>query len=461
MLNAAAAAKNISSRAERVALNKEAQATADANQKQLQNADEMEERIGRMRVQDIEADPGRFQYKLNANSKTGEVGSLKGVQKWNEDLAGVVSVWKDPANGKTYVINGHNRLALAKRLNPDGDMPVLYIKAANAKEARAIGAKQNIANGDGTAIDAAKFMRDAKLTAADMKAAGLNLKGKVASQGSALAALPDHVFKAVVEGRLPIDKAAAIGRSGLSKAQMADAYKVVQARPKISPAALEEVLAQAKASSTRSRKEVNLFGSTTVQTSTMLERAELAAKVKADLGRTVRTLDRASGKSDVLAAKGNRINVTKAQVKAADSQARLDVFELSKNRPSSGVAKALNTAAAKVQDAVGRSGKAAATKEGRALVDAALDAEIKKMSSSSKGLLRSVADLKAKQQKIGATPPELALAQAPPDVTKSSIKTRLLDPETAKPGTIGSLKPDQIKTDAKRFQYKAATDAKT
>lgn len=419
------------------------------------------DRVGRMKVADIEADPARFQYKLNANSKTGEVGSLKGVQKWNEDLAGVVSVWKDPANGKTYVINGHNRLALAKRLNAEGDLPVLYIKAKTAEQARAIGAKQNIANGDGTAIDAAKFMRDAKLTATDMKAAGLNLKGTVANQGAALAALPDHVFKAAVEGRLPIDKAAAIGRSGLSKAQMADAYKVVQSRPSISPAALDEVLAQAKASATRSRKETNLFGTSTVQTSTMLERAELAAKVKGDLSRTIRTLDRASGKSDVLAAKGNKINVTQAQVKAADARARADVFDLFKNRPSSPIATALNNAAANIQDAVGRAGKAAATKQGRALVDAALDAEIKKMTSSSKGLLRSVADLQAKQQKIGSTPPELALAKAAPDVTQKNISTRLLNPDTAKPGTIGSLRPEQIKTDAKRFQYKAATDAKT
>lgn len=102
----------------------------------------------------IEVDPKRFQYKIVSNA-AGEVGSLRDVRKWDDNLAGVISVWQDPGDGKTYVVNGHNRLGLAKRQGVEG-VTVRYLKAANAKEARAIGALQNIAEGQGTEVDAAK-----------------------------------------------------------------------------------------------------------------------------------------------------------------------------------------------------------------------------------------------------------------------------------------------------------------
>ena len=420
----------------------------------------MIDRVSRMKTSDIKADPARFQYKVGANSETGEVGSLRGVQKWNEDLAGVLSVWKDPANGQTYVINGHNRLALANKLGA-GQVPVLNIEAKTAAEARAIGAKQNIANGDGTAIDAAKFMRDTGQRAKDMLAQGLNLKGSVARNGAALAELPDFIFSAAAEGRLSIDHGAAIGRSGLTQGQMADAYKVLQGKPSMSAATLDEVLQAARASKARVREESTLFGTSQVETSTMIERAELAAKLRAEQNREIRVLDKAAGKADVLAAKGNKIDVQQAQVKAAEARSRSDVFDLLKNQPSSSIAKAMNDAAAAVQDAPTRSAKAQATKDGNALVNAAIDREVARMAGSSKGMLRSVADLKAKRAGQLAEPPELELAAKPADLTLSKLPTRLLDPATAKAGSIGSLRPDQVRADAERFQYKAATDAKT
>lgn len=421
---------------------------------------DMVDRATRMKTSDVLADPSRFQYKVNSNSKTGEVGSLSGVKTWNEDLAGVLSVWKDPANGKTYVINGHNRLALAKKLGAK-ELPVVVINAKDAKAARSIGAKQNIANGDGTAIDAAKFMRDTNTTARSLKAQGLNLKGSIASDGAALANLPDHIFRAALEGRLSISRAAAIGRSGLSSGQMNSAYNVLKTKPSMSVGTLDEVLSNARASVTRTTSEETLFGTTTTQTSTLVERADLAAKLKADMGKEVRILDKAAGRADVLNSKGNRIDAGKAQVKAAEAQARLEVFELTKNSQGSNLNKTLNEAASAIQDAGGRSAKAQATKAGRTAVDQALDAEIAAMKKNSSGLLRSIADLKAVEAGKVARPPELALAAEAPDLTIDKRPTRLLDPKTAKAGSIGALRVNQIKADPKRFQYKAATVAAT
>jgi hypothetical protein len=115
--------------------------------------------VREMKPGEIGFDPSRFQYKINATATTGEVGSLSGVRKWAPNLSGVMSVWKDPADGKVYVVNGHNRLALANRLGAEA-VTVRFLNAATATEARAIGALQNIAEGAGTPMDAAKFFRD-------------------------------------------------------------------------------------------------------------------------------------------------------------------------------------------------------------------------------------------------------------------------------------------------------------
>ena len=70
-----------------------------------------------MPTSEIAADPTRFQYKENVDAQgVQQQGSLEGVQGWSTDAEGALQVWQDPADGRTYVVNGHNRLALAQRL---------------------------------------------------------------------------------------------------------------------------------------------------------------------------------------------------------------------------------------------------------------------------------------------------------------------------------------------------------
>jgi len=113
-----------------------------------------------MRVADLSLDPNRFQYKLKTDA-AGVTDTLKGL-KWDPDLAQLIQVWRDPENGKTYVVNGHHRFDLA-RANGLSKVEVRMLDAPTAEKARSIGAHQNIAGGQGTALDAAKYMRDSKL----------------------------------------------------------------------------------------------------------------------------------------------------------------------------------------------------------------------------------------------------------------------------------------------------------
>ena len=153
-------------------------------------------------------DPERFQYKLNVGE--GGVGQeLKGGVQFDPELSGVVSVWRDPANGKDYVVNGHHRYELAER-SGHPDIDVKFISAENPKEARAKGALQNIAEGRGTAVDAAKFMRDLGFTPADLSSKNISLRGKIAADAAALVDLNDRLFHKVSVGHMEPEQAVAI-----------------------------------------------------------------------------------------------------------------------------------------------------------------------------------------------------------------------------------------------------------
>ena len=68
-------------------------------------------------VDQIEVAPDRFQFKQGTDAEGQQKGnSLSGVGVWNEGMEGNIQVWEDPADGKTYVVNGHNRLAKPSRL---------------------------------------------------------------------------------------------------------------------------------------------------------------------------------------------------------------------------------------------------------------------------------------------------------------------------------------------------------
>lgn len=159
---------------------------------------------------EIHADPVRFQYKAGMG-QGGAGDELRGVTKFDPEKSGILSVWKDPADGKTYVANGHHRLELAQRTGAEG-LTVRYIDAANAAEARAKGAMINIAEGRGTSIDAAKVFRDSGATAEDLQNQGLSLTGSVAKEGQALANLDPHLFNQVVSGEMKSARGAMIGQ---------------------------------------------------------------------------------------------------------------------------------------------------------------------------------------------------------------------------------------------------------
>lgn len=301
----------------------------------------------------ILADPKRFQYKLlGEHTATGEVGSLSGVKKFDRNLAGVIQAWIDPADGKTYVVNGHNRLALAKRLGAD-KVTVRYLDVKDAQEARAVGALTNIAEGRGNAVDAAKFFKDSGLTKDDLDRKGIPMREKIATDGIALSKLDDSLFRKVIDGEIPTERAVIIGGSGLDHQQQRSLVKLVDdqsKKRKITNEVLTELVDTVKASQQQTTTQFDLFGASQAVVDNTLERASLQAAIKKRLGRE-KKLFGTVGKSTAaqqLAQAGNVIDVASSQKVSKDASATLSVFDQLKNQ-SGGISKAINDAANQIQ----------------------------------------------------------------------------------------------------------------
>jgi tape measure domain-containing protein len=310
--------------------------------------------VGKLPISDLNLDPERFQYKL-VHGKTGSTGSLSGVGKWDDDLAGVVSVWRDPKDGKVYVVNGHNRLNLAKDLNVK-DITVRLLNAQSAQEARAKGAMINIAEGRGTAIDAAKFLRDMNLADKEsLKKAGIPMRDRVASQGLALAQLPQELFDRVASGDIPGLRGVQIGGSGLKEFQQRELVKLIEnfekKGKKVTESVVSELIDTLNASTVDTVEQFDLFGLSTTQQTDTLTRAE----VQSALRNRIVTDKQIFGSltSDKKAAKlqtaGNQINIEENKAIADQAEQALRVFDQLKNTASP-VSSIINEAIALVKE---------------------------------------------------------------------------------------------------------------
>ncbi len=195
-----------------------------------------------MGTDEISVDPQRFQFKQGTDGQGQQTGaSLSEEEFWNPRAEDVIEVWDDPADGKTYVVNGHNRLALAKRLGIPS-LPVRRIAATKPSAARAFGAIANISQGQGNAFDAAKFIRESGITTPEqLKQAGMTGERSWARDGLALSKLPDDLFKAAVDDDISLRKAVIIGESGLPETGMRMLAAEVRQNPSIPDWELKEI----------------------------------------------------------------------------------------------------------------------------------------------------------------------------------------------------------------------------
>ena len=245
---------------------------------------------GRMKLSDLKLAPKRFQYKLNTND-TGTTNLLSG-RRWNEDLAGRIEAWRDPADGQVYVVNGHHRFGLAKETGQPS-IGVEMMRAKTAEEARSIGALRNIAGGRGTALDAAKFFRDSKFSPEDLDKLGVSMGEATAANGMALARLDPRVFDDVVSGKLRQGRAIAIGKASADAADQEAILKLIDRAEKkgkrVPDDVVEELGRMVAGAEKHTETQQNLFGLQEMTRNLALEKADISQAVRDRIGEERRT----------------------------------------------------------------------------------------------------------------------------------------------------------------------------
>jgi ADP-Ribosyltransferase in polyvalent proteins len=302
----------------------------------------------------IEADKDRFQFKLGSNA-AGGVGSIEASDPWDRNRAGTVQVWRDPANGQTYVVNGHNRLEKAKKKGAKA-INATYVEAANSDEAMTIGALTNISEGNGTPIDAAKFFKAKGITREKIAESGITFKKQVGEQGLALSTLADPLFRRVIDGDIAVARAAIIGGSGLSaEDQMKLAAKVEEKAKRkgyVTDSKIQEWANQIK-DSVKSKPvgdgQGNLFGDDPEEESHFFHKSDLVDAIKKDLSQNKRLFKAVSTSKNAakLQTVGNVINAEQSGKVSAEAAAILAIIDQQAYR-SGPVSRILDQAAARM-----------------------------------------------------------------------------------------------------------------
>lgn len=228
----------------------------------------------------IQVDASRFQFKAGAD-EAGVSERLQGVTKWDPRLAGMSLVWRDE-QGTNWIADGHQRLGLAKRLTEEGQQGItLNAFVLDAKEgitdadARIIAAAKNIAEGTGTAIDAAKIIRDAEAKGIEVPA--LPPRSVLVKDGQALARLSPDAFGMAVNEVVPVNQAAIVGRLVTDPGQQLEAIRLLAKAAPENARQAELIVRDMLASGTETMTvQGGLFGPEIFASSVVLERAKIA-----------------------------------------------------------------------------------------------------------------------------------------------------------------------------------------
>ncbi len=240
-------------------------------------------------AKDLKTDANRFQYKDNGD-KEGVTVALKGVTKWDASKANQVIAWEDD-DGQVYVVDGHQRSGLARRLIAGGHESEIHLPGIlyrskdgiSADDIRCIAAAKNIAEGSGSPIDGAKILR----TRPDLMDGSMPISRTEARQSFELASLNDEAFRMVTNEVVPYQQAAVVGRYIPKDADRQNAAMKALARfePRNETEAqvLVQRVAQSELDKAAESSQMSMFGDLDEPESTAGEEMRIVAKAIGEL----------------------------------------------------------------------------------------------------------------------------------------------------------------------------------
>ena len=292
----------------------------------------------------ISVDAAKFQFKLGAKLVGGVTEALKGVEKFDPVKGGQILVWQDKA-GKYWVVDGHHRVALARKTGAETleTWVVSEKDGVTEQDARAIGALRNLADGKGTAVDAAKLFRDSDITLAELRKNAVPTESTVVQQGLDMADLSDEVFRLVIDERLPANMAATIGKQVKNPIQQKQVADLILEGEVETLRQAELLAATIDSAPILTKTEQTLFGLETTEKSLYAERAKVLANVEKKLKTNKKVFGVLATQTGIIEAKGNIL--AKVENLATKEKAEEVLFMLEKLANSKGpIAEALNDA---------------------------------------------------------------------------------------------------------------------
>jgi hypothetical protein len=240
------------------------------------------------------------------------------------------------------VVNGHHRYGLAKRSEAEG-IEVSQLdpeKHPTASHARIAGALKNISEGNGTAVDAAKFFRERGFTPADFKKAKLSLSKDVARQGMALSKLSDDLFDKVVAGKVDTKIGAAIGEATEDPIQQDAIAKDIQRKEraggKVTPEQIRESVRLVSSSPSATQTTLDLFGEHAETRNLFLEMGEVSEYIQKRLASERRSFRSGSdeGTAKMMERTGNKMNPAENAAEAVRLAQQRELYnKLSRSGP--------------------------------------------------------------------------------------------------------------------------------
>lgn len=298
---------------------------------------------------EIQVDAETFQYKADTD-EFGVSDALKGVTKWEPMKADSILVW-ERKDGVRFVADGHQRLALAKRLIGD-DAQEVGLSAFILREkdgfssafAREYAALRNIADNKGTAIDAAKVLKGAGKGVEDLPPNSALFKD---AQG--LAKLDDAAFRMVIDDVIGHKYGAIVGElieDGIEQAA------VIRALAKSKPANTFQarlMVEDMKAAGFSTTKTDDLFGGVEITESLFKERAKVIDSTVKKLKKDKQVFRTLAEQESKISEAGNILDTQANIARLSDDEKTLATLSALANTKGP-VSDAINAAARRVKD---------------------------------------------------------------------------------------------------------------
>lgn len=311
---------------------------------------------------ELRLDPDRFQFKAGADS-AGVSERLRGVEQWDPIKAGLGIVYEDEA-GAPWIVDGHQRLGLARRIGEadPAQQPRLnawVLRAADGvsdADVRAVAAAKNIAEGTGSPVDAAKVLRDRP----DLLPS-LPPRSELVRQAQGLMNLDQEAFGKVVNGVVPANHAAIVGRLAPDDPAMQNALIDLLAKTAPDNAVqAESIVRQGLDAGLHRETQATLFGDEDVVSSLYGERARILDRALRQLRRDRSVFRSIVDNSAIIEELGNRLAQDENARQAATDGYAVQILQTLANRKG-GIGDSLTGAARAVAD--GSANRDAATRD--------------------------------------------------------------------------------------------------